>query len=85
MTNQNHMEFAIDEILKSTKYIIKEELRHITQIYDGIVLSNNNDGRWNVRYNGEVHAVKPYKITPNVNDMVKIIIPQGNQALAFFI
>ena len=56
-----------------------------TKIYDGIVISNNNDGRWNIKYNGETHAVKLYgSALPSVNSMVKVVVPQGNQNLAWF-
>ena len=79
-------EGLINEILKSVWYLIKKAMRKTTRVYDGIIISNNNDGRWNVRYNGNLHAVKPYgSITPTVGAMVKVIVPQGNQALAFFI
>lgn len=86
MSNQNSMELAINELLKSIKYMIQKELSYTTKIYDGIIVSNNNDGRWNIQYNGEIHPVKPYNNSnPLVGNMVKVIIPQGNQALSFFI
>lgn len=56
-----------------------------TYAYDGIVVSNNNDGRWNIKYNGEIHPIKLYgSILPSINSMVKVIVPQGNQNLAWF-
>ena len=57
-----------------------------TKIYDGIIVSNNNDGRWNIRYNGEVHPVRSYgNASPAVDQMVKVFVPQGNQSLAWFL
>ena len=57
-----------------------------TKIYDGVIVSNNGDGRWNIRYNGEVHSVRSYgNANPTVDQMVKVFVPQGNQNLAWFI
>lgn len=57
-----------------------------TKIYEGIIVSNNNDGRWNIRYNGEVHPVRSYgNASPAVDQMVKVFVPQGNQSLAWFL
>lgn len=81
----SNMDLALDEVLKSVDYMIKSALSKTTKIYDGLIISNNNDGRWNIQYNGEVHAVKPYgSITPAVGNLVKVFIPQGNQAISFF-
>ena len=86
MNDHSMQNGAIEELLKSVKFMIQSALKHTTCIYDGIIVSNNNDGRWNIQYNGEIHAVKPYGTNiPTVGSMVKVIIPQGNQAIAFFI
>lgn len=85
MNNQNLNDSAINEIIKSFNYMIKESLKHTTKIYTGIILSNNNDGKWNVQYNGEIHSVYPHKLAdPVVGEVVTVFIPQGNQALSFF-
>lgn len=82
----NQAELTIDEMLRSIQYMINNAIKNTTQIYSGLIVSNNNDGRWNIKYNGETHPVKPYgNITPSVGQNVKVIIPQGNQAIAFFI
>lgn len=86
MENQSSMDSAIEVLIKSFDYMLNMALSKTTQIYEGIIVSNNNDGRWNIQYNGEIHPVKPYgSIVPTVGTNVKIIIPQGNQAVAFFI
>ena len=86
MNNQVNMEYAVESLLRGFDYILKQSLNKTTQIYEGIIISNNNDGKWNIQYNGETHAVKPYgNIVPSVGKNVKVIIPQGNQAVAFFI
>lgn len=77
---------AIEQIIRGMTYMINDTINNsMTKVYDGIVISNNNDGRWNIKYNGETHPVKPYgPIAPNVNAIVKVIVPQGNQALSWF-
>ena len=84
--NKKSYQKASNSIIKSMEFLINNYLKNKqTVIYDGIIVSNNNDGKWNIKYNGEVHSVKLYGSgTPNVNDVVKVIIPQGNQALAWF-
>lgn len=83
---QNDNQAAIKEMLKSFAYLLDEALKKTTKTYDGIVLSSTSDSRkWNVKYNNEVHAIKIYGVgTPTANMMVKVIVPQGNQALAWF-
>lgn len=77
---------AIEQIIRGMTYMVNDTINNnMTKVYDGIVISNNNDGRWNVKYNGETHPVKPYgPIIPDVNAIVKVIVPQGNQALSWF-
>ena len=83
---QNDNKAAIKEMLKSFAYLLDEALKKTTKTYDGIVLSSTSDSRkWNIKYNNEVHVVKIYGAgTPTANMMVKVIVPQGNQALAWF-
>lgn len=83
---QNDNQAAIKEMLKSFAYLLDEALKKTTKTYEGIVLSATSDSRkWNVKYNNEIHAVKIYgQGTPTANMMVKVIVPQGNQALAWF-
>lgn len=86
MSRKDEIDGAINEILKSIKHMIDITFKQSTQVYEGIIISNNNDGRWNIQYNGETHPIKPYgSIVPSVGLNVKVIIPQGNQAIAFFI
>lgn len=79
------MDFAIEQLLKSIDFMIKSALKETTKIYNGFVVSNNNDGRWNVQYNGETHPIQAYgAAVPTVGMIVKVIVPQGNQALSWF-
>lgn len=83
---QNDYQNAIKEILKGVAYLLAESAKQNTQCYDGIIVGNNNNGKWNVQYNGETHSLKPYgSIVPSVGQLVKVIIPQGNTSVAFFI
>ena len=77
---------ASGSIIKGSWYAVDMAVRkYTTKIYDGVSVSNNNDGRWNIQYNGETHPIKPYgSISPTVDMKVKVFIPQGNQNLAFF-
>ena len=57
-----------------------------TKSNNGKVLSKNADGSYNVKYNGQTHAIMPYKMTDSETGIiVKVFVPQGNQNLAFFI
>lgn len=77
---------ALDEMLKSINFLIKETLKTTTQIYNGTVISFNSGNKWNIQYNGEVHSVEKYgNNTPVVGSVVKVFIPQGNQNLAWFL
>lgn len=81
----NAMDSAVEELIKSFNYMLTLSMKETTKCYDGIVLSSNNNGKWNVKYNGEIHSLKSYGTAiPNVNTIVKVIVPQGNQALAWF-
>lgn len=82
---KDQYQLAINEMLKSFGYLIEEAMKKTTKCYSGVVISNNNDGRWNIKYNGEVHPVKGYGgVVPTVNSVVKVFVPQGNQSLAWF-
>ena len=78
---------AIKEMLKSFSYLTDEALKKTTKSYDGIVLSpsDTDPKKWNIQYNGEIHCIKIYgEGTPEINDTVKVIVPQGNANLTYF-
>lgn len=80
---QNDNQAAIKEMLKGFAYLLEEAMRGTTKNYDGIVVSSSNN-KWNVQYNGEIHSVKMYGDgIPQINSMVKVFVPQGNQTLAW--
>lgn len=84
MANRNKE--ALSEILKGIKYLINQALLKTTKCYDGIILSQNDNDKWTIKFNGESHVIKKYgNITPAIGMVVKVIIPQNNMSLAFFI
>ena len=77
---------AVEEMLKGIAYLLEDVAKHTTQCYDGIIVKQANGGKWTVQFNGEKHDLKPYgNVAPTINRMVKVIIPQGNMSVAFFI
>ena len=83
---QNDNQAAVKEMLKSFAYLLDEKIKGTTKEYEGIVVSPTNDKRkWNVKYNNEIHAIRLYGTgLPLPNTRVKVHLPQGNQALAWF-
>ena len=78
---------AVNEILKSLAYLIEEKaVKQSTQNYDGVILSNDGNNKWSVKYNGEIHSLPHYgDFPPQIGKMVKVFIPQGNSSVAYFI
>lgn len=82
---QNLFSQALIEILKSTDYMINQSIKETTKIYDGLIVSANADGTYNIRFNNETKAVKKYGGgTPQAGQMVKVYVPQGNFNLSYF-
>lgn len=76
---------CINKILQSVNYMIENAFKKTTKCYNGIIVANNNNNTWAVQYNGETHNITQYgDNTINVGDVVKVIVPQGNQALSWF-
>ena len=81
----NENQVVIEQILRSIKYIVKQELSHVTKCYDGLVVKDLGNGKWELKYNNQTHISKLYgDIKPQINTMVKIIVPQGNESLSWF-
>ena len=82
----SHEQEAVKEILKGIRLMLNSFYDKTTKIYDGIIVSSSDHGKWNVQFHGETHPLKPYgAIEPKVGMMVKVQIPQGNMSLAYFI
>lgn len=75
---------AIEEMIKSFKFIAEKYLENTTKIYSVPVLAQNADGTYTVNFNGESHNLPLYgNNTITVGKPVKVFIPQGNMNLAF--
>lgn len=85
--NKDIKQDAIEEIIRGIAWMIQEAVKnYVTNSYDGIIVSQSNDNKWDVQYNGRIHTISPYgSVVPSVGKMVKVIVPQGNQSLAYFI
>lgn len=78
---------AAQEILRAVKYMIDEAVKSTSaQIYNGIVVGQSGD-RYNVSVNGETYALSRCGggDAISVGMTVKVFVPSGNFALAFFI
>lgn len=83
---QNRYKSAVEEMLKGIAYLLKEFDKHTTKCYDGIIVAQASNGKWTIKFNGESHDLKPYgNVVPVTGKMVKVVIPQGNMSVAFFI
>lgn len=82
----NYNDEAIKEILKGINYIVDKAMSKTTKCYDGIIESQK-ENKWYVRFNGESHLISHYGeiSVPTTGKVVKVIVPQNNIALAFFI
>ena len=78
---------TISELIKGINYIVEDAMSKTTKIYDGLITSSDSDNeKWVVQFNGEKHSLKPYgSIVPAKSMKVKVIIPENNMSLAFFI
>ena len=86
MDNNKDNQKAIDEILKSIKYLLNQmAVSYGTKIYDGLVIQSMTGNKWKIRFNGEEKDITLHGNTsPKINSMVKVYIPQGNYNLAYF-
>lgn len=83
---QNRYKGAVEEMLKGIAYLLEEFAKHTTKCYDGIITAQASNGKWTIKFNGESHDLKPYgNVAPATGKLVKVIIPQGNMSVAFFI
>lgn len=86
MNNSNQIyKEAVESITNSVQYMIAQTTKNMTQIYNGIVVSVNNNN-YTISVNGQEYIIKQYGNLIHVaGDVVKVFIPQGNMNIAFFI
>ena len=76
---------AIEKLLESIAFLLEKTLKETTKIYTGVIMADNGNGSWKVKYNGNVEILQHYgDNTPSVGKTVKIVIPQGNANLSYF-
>lgn len=81
----NEYKRAVDSMLQGFEYMVNNSAKNTTQIYNGLII-NIIDNSYTVRVNGNDYLIPLYgSFTHNINDVVKVFIPQGNMNLAFFI
>ena len=86
MENLQNMQSAINEMIKSIRHMIEQAMKGTTQCYNGIVTVVNADGTYQVQLNGQVANLSVYgNYTPTVNEIVKVLVPQGNMSVAFIL
>lgn len=76
---------AIQELMRSIKYMIDNRMEHTTKIYNGLILSIT-DNMAQIKINGRNYDIIHYgSFAHSVGDIVNVFIPQGNMNLAFYI
>lgn len=82
--DNNDYKLATESIVNAIKYMIDEQLSHVTQIYNGVIISNSTRSA-DVTVNGKSYTLPKYgTISYSKGDVVKVFVPQGNMNLAFF-
>lgn len=73
---------AVEELLRGVKYMVDEAIKMQTQVYNGIFLGNNQ-----IQLNGQIYQLPKYGniSTPTNGSIVKVIVPNGNMSMAFYI
>ena len=56
MNELNDVLALIREMLRSVKYMVDHALSKTTQCYDGVIISQAENGKWNIRVNGNVYV-----------------------------
>ena len=72
-------------LISGISYMMDEAQKINSQIYNGIIVSKSGNS-YTIKINGNDYNIPLYgEFTHNVNDVVKVFVPQGNMNLAFFI
>lgn len=81
--NEQYKE-AVDGLIVGFDYMLQESNKQNTQIFNGIITAVNG-GSYTIKLNGNEYVIPLYGgLAHNVNEVVKVFIPQGNMNLAFF-
>ena len=81
--NEQYKE-AVDGLIGGFDYMLQENNKKSTQIFNGVITAVNGSS-YTIKLNGNEYVIPLYGgFIHNVNDVVKVFIPQGNMNLAFF-
>ena len=84
-SNNKTYQEAIKSICNSIKYMIDQATKQVTQIYNGVIITIENNN-YTVQINGLTYNLTQYgNLSHSVGDVVKVFVPQGNMNMAFFI
>lgn len=76
---------AVNGLITGFDYMLQENNKQNTQIFNGIITAINN-GSYTIKINGNEYVIPLYgNFNHDINEVVKVFIPQGNMNLAFFI
>ncbi|MEG0900162.1 MAG: hypothetical protein RSD67_05325 [Oscillospiraceae bacterium] len=79
----NEYDKIIQQMIEGIQYLIKQN-NTSTKIYDGLVVAVNLDGTYKVKVNDKEYNFKKYgQNAVEINQVVKVFIPQNNINIAF--
>ncbi|MDI9215994.1 hypothetical protein [Clostridium tertium] len=83
MNNFNNIQ---EEILKSVEVLVDSKMKNLKFNYyvEGKIVAVNSDSTYNVKINGDTEKLKARQgLTLNVNDVVLVLVPNGNTSFKF--
>lgn len=82
----NEFQQVINELLRGIALMINTATAATTKVYNGLVTQQNADGKYEVIVNNKTYTLPHYgENGVQINQIVKVIVPQGNMSIAFFI
>lgn len=74
------------ELLDAINIIVQKYFKETTQSYNGLVLGTIDSTTYSVKVNGQTYNIEKYGSTsPDINSIVKVIVPKNNWTQAYFI
>lgn len=75
---------VIQSIIDGVKYLIENSKKNETQIYNGRIIEVLENNEYKVELNTKQYIFKKYgNNSMQVNDIVKIFVPQNDLSMAF--
>lgn len=74
------------ELLDAIDIIAQKYHKETTQSYNGLVLGAVDSNTYSIKVNGQIYNIAKYGgASPDINSIVKVIVPKNNWAQAYFI